>query len=99
MAENVLDEVRRRGDKWALGMMLVLLGSVRLWTGRGSDAIPSLEEASALFTAIDAAFGGVQATATLGRAHVAQGRSCGGPDLLAGPEARSEERGVGTECG
>src|SRR3546814_2669609 len=91
MAENVLDEVRRRGDKWALGMMLVLLGSVRLWTGRGYDAITSVEEARDLLTAIDDEFGGVQATATLGRALVAQGRIDEGLDLLAGPAARSEE--------
>src|SRR3546814_13242017 len=72
-------------------MMLVLLGSVRLWTGRGSDAITSLEEARALFTAIDDEFGGVQATATLGRALVAQGRIDEGLDLLAGPAASSAE--------
>src|SRR3546814_11850617 len=72
-------------------MMLVLLGSVRLWTGRGSDAITSLEEARALFPAIDDEFGGVQATATLGRALVPQGRIDHGLDLLAGPAASAAD--------
>ena len=34
MAESIIGDVRQRGDRWALGMMLVLIGGVRLWTGR-----------------------------------------------------------------
>ena len=33
MAEAILADDRRIGDRWAIGMMLILAGSVRLWTG------------------------------------------------------------------
>ena len=33
IAEKIVPVGRELGDKWALGMSLVLLGSVRLWTG------------------------------------------------------------------
>ena len=74
MAEGIVEDIRRRGDRWGLGMMLVLIGSVRLWTGRAGSAIPSLEEARDSFLAIDDAFGCIQANAALGRALVAAGR-------------------------
>jgi tetratricopeptide (TPR) repeat protein len=74
MAEAIVDEIRARGDKWAVGMMLVLMGSVRLWTGRALAAIPSLEEAQGLFGDIDDHFGAVQAGAVLGRALVVTGQ-------------------------
>ena len=84
MAEAGLDDVRARGDRWALGMMLVLIGSVRLWTGRPESAVPILEEARANLMAIDDAFGGLQASATLGRALVSAGRIAEGFAILPG---------------
>jgi class 3 adenylate cyclase/tetratricopeptide (TPR) repeat protein len=74
MADEILGSVRSRGDRWALGMMLVLIGSVRLWTGRAASAVECLEEARGLFLEIDDDFGELQANAVLGRALVASGR-------------------------
>ena len=37
MAEEILSSDWRGGDRWALGMLLVLSGSVRLWTGSTLD--------------------------------------------------------------
>ena len=55
-------------------MMLVLAGSVRLWTGRTLAAIERLEEARALFEDINDPFGRGQSSAVLGRALVLAGR-------------------------
>jgi class 3 adenylate cyclase/tetratricopeptide (TPR) repeat protein len=74
MAEEILALDRRGFDRWALGMMLVLAGSVRLWTGRTLSSIERLEEARALFDDINDVFGYAQASAVLGRALVLAGR-------------------------
>jgi class 3 adenylate cyclase/tetratricopeptide (TPR) repeat protein len=76
-AEELVDQIlddRRGFDRWALGMMLVLSGSVRLWTGRTVSALGPLEEARQIFDAINDEFGYAQAAAVLGRALVIAGR-------------------------
>ena len=73
MADAILAGDRRGGDRWALGMMLVLSGSVRLWTGRTTSAIDRLREAQELFEGINDDFGHSQASAVLGRALVLAG--------------------------
>ena len=88
MAESILEETRRR-DRWALGMLLVLIGSVRLWTGRAQSAVPCLEEAQEIFLGMDDAFGRMQANAVLGRAMVASGRIAEGFAIM--PGSRPEE--------
>jgi tetratricopeptide (TPR) repeat protein len=55
-------------------MMLVLAGSVRLWTGRTLSAIDRLTEARELFEEIGDVFGRGQSSAVLGRALVLAGR-------------------------
>ena len=62
MAEAVLHEDRGGGDRWAVGMMLMLAGSVQLWTGRTRAAIERLREAHALFEEINDDFGLVQSS-------------------------------------
>ncbi len=74
MAEGILDEARGGWDRWGLGMMLVLAGSVRLWTGRTLSAIDRLTEARELFEEIGDVFGRGQSSAVLGRALVLAGR-------------------------
>lgn len=74
MADSVLDDARTGWDRWGFGMMLILAGSVRLWTGRTLTAIERLEEAHALFEEIGDVFGRGQAVAVLGRALVLAGR-------------------------
>jgi tetratricopeptide (TPR) repeat protein len=72
MAEAVLAD-ERGGDRWAIGMMLILAGSVRLWTGRTLSAIERLREAREVFEEIHDDFGHSQASAVLGRALILAG--------------------------
>ena len=83
MAEAILADDQRGGDRWALGMMLVLAGSVRLWTGRTLSAIDRLREASDLFEGIHDDFGHSQASSVLGRALVLAGRVDEGLSIVA----------------
>ncbi len=83
MAESIIVDDRRGLDRWALGMMLVLAGSVRLWTGRTLSAIDRLREARDLFEEINDEFGRAQAVAVLGRALVMAGRIDEGLDTVA----------------
>ena len=83
MAEAILAGDRRGGDRWALGMMLVLAGSVRLWTGRTLGAIDRLREARDLFLEIHDDFGHSQATTVLGRALVLAGHVDEGLEMVA----------------
>ena len=73
MADAILSGDRRGGDRWAMGMMLLLSGSVRLWTGRTISAIDRLRESQELFEGIHDDFGHSQASAVLGRALVLAG--------------------------
>jgi hypothetical protein len=82
MAASILDDVRRRNDRWALGMMLVLVGSVRLWTGRAEQAVGCLAEARDLFVEIDDTQGRFQAGAVLARALLCTGRVAEGLAVL-----------------
>jgi hypothetical protein len=65
-------------------MMLILAGSVRLWTGRTLSALERLQEAQSLFVEITDDFGQVQSAAVLGRALVLAGRVDEGLELVAG---------------
>jgi hypothetical protein len=82
MAEAVLSD-DRGGDRWAVGMMLILAGSVRLWTGRTLSAIERLQEARALFDEIHDDFGHSQASAVLGRALILAGQVDDGLAMVA----------------
>ena len=83
MAEAILADDRRIGDRWAIGMMLILAGSVRLWTGRTLSAIERLREARALFDEIQDDFGHSQSSAVLGRALVLAGQVDEGLEMVA----------------
>ena len=96
MAESILDETRRR-DRWALGMLLVLIGSVRLWTGRAQSAVPCLEEAREIFLGMDDQFGRMQSNAVLGRALVASGRIVEGFAVLPGGNGPEELEQLGLD--
>ncbi|MGV3759584.1 MAG: adenylate/guanylate cyclase domain-containing protein [Actinomycetota bacterium] len=74
LAEAVLHEERGGGDRWARGMMLLLAGSVQLWTGRTRAALEHLGAAHRLFEGIGDRFGLVQASAVHGRALVLSGQ-------------------------
>jgi class 3 adenylate cyclase/tetratricopeptide (TPR) repeat protein len=83
MAEEILTDDRQSGDRWAIGMMLILAGSVRLWTGRTLSAIDRLREARTLFEGIHDDFGHAQSSAILGRALVLAGHVEEGLDMVA----------------
>jgi len=86
LAEAVLaDELRGMGDRWARGMMLLLAGSVQLWSGRTGKAIERLEQAHSLFVEIDDPFGLIQSGAVLGRALVLSGQVAEGLEMAQAP--------------
>jgi len=86
------------GDRWARGMLLLLAGSVQLWSGRTAEALERLGEAHRAFDAIGDHFGLVQSSAVLGRALVLGGRIDEGIRLatsaLEVPDPSSWEAGV-----
>jgi class 3 adenylate cyclase/predicted ATPase len=63
----------RESDKWAHGMMLVLLANLRLWRGHARAAIPLASEARGLFHSIGDHYGRAMALSALGRAQAATG--------------------------
>ncbi|MGH9187924.1 MAG: adenylate/guanylate cyclase domain-containing protein, partial [Acidimicrobiales bacterium] len=74
LGERVLAEARERSDVWAVGMMLVLVASLRLWSGRAASAIEPATEAHELFGSIHDWQVFTQSAGVLGRALVATGR-------------------------
>jgi ATP/maltotriose-dependent transcriptional regulator MalT len=63
----------RDSDKWAHGMMLVLLANLRLWRGRAKAALPLANEARALFQSIGDHYGRAMALAAASRSLAAVG--------------------------
>ncbi len=53
VAEGGIDITRESGDRWAYGMMLNLLASVRMWQGRTKQSHELGRQAHRLFTEID----------------------------------------------
>ncbi len=74
LGAHVLDEARARHDPWATAMMSLLMASVRLWSGRTSEAVERADQARAAFEVLGDGFGLGQARAALGRAMVMVGR-------------------------
>jgi class 3 adenylate cyclase/tetratricopeptide (TPR) repeat protein len=74
LARTVLADERGGGDRWARGMLLLLAGSVDLWSGRALAALDHLRAAHRTFEDIDDDFGLVQSSAALGRALVLSGQ-------------------------
>jgi class 3 adenylate cyclase/tetratricopeptide (TPR) repeat protein len=91
LGEQVLAEARARHDPWATAMMVLLVASIRLWTGRTDDAVELSSEALRTFTRLGDGYGTMQATAVLGRALVMVGRVEEGFVLLHKPAARTGE--------
>jgi tetratricopeptide (TPR) repeat protein len=74
LAEKILNGERDRSDKWSLGMILNLLSSVKLFTGKPDEAIAPASEAIEVFTAIHDLDRVRQTQATRARSLVAIGR-------------------------
>ena len=70
----MLDDARDRGDRWAAGMLLVLLGLVRLWEGAVASAVELGREAKLMFAAIGDPAGLLRALTLLARALASAGR-------------------------
>lgn len=75
LALGILEELRDRGDRWALGMVLLLLASVHLWQGRASVAAGEAAEAGGAFVAIHDRSGEMRAAGIRARALAATGRA------------------------
>ena len=63
----------RESDKWAHGMMLVLLANLRLWRGQAKAALPLANEARALFQSIGDHYGRAMSLNALARSLAAMG--------------------------
>src|SRR5918993_383062 len=82
MAEQVFSGAEEAGNRWAVGMGLVLTASTRLWTGRAKSAVERAREALETFEAIGDDYGRVQARVPLGRALVTSGHVDEGFEVL-----------------
>jgi len=74
LASDVLREGSESADRWANGMMGVLLANVAMWTGRPTVAIERSREARVLFQEIGDRWGEVQSVAPVVRALGCLGR-------------------------
>ena len=75
IAEHIAIEGRETGNRWAVGMMNVLLANVALWTGSSRDAIERGNDAIELFQAIGDRWGEVMATGSVIRAAASLGHA------------------------
>ncbi|MEO6627360.1 MAG: adenylate/guanylate cyclase domain-containing protein [Aquihabitans sp.] len=83
LGDEVLAEARSRSDPWATGMMLLLIASIKLWSGHSGDAVVMAADSQRMFETLGDAYGGGQASGVLGRAMVMTGQVEAGLDLLA----------------
>ena len=68
LAEQIAVEGLETGNRWAVGMMDVLLADVALWRGRTREAVHEGRNAMKLFQDIDDGWGEIQASAPVVRA-------------------------------
>jgi class 3 adenylate cyclase/tetratricopeptide (TPR) repeat protein len=83
LGEEVLGEAMQSGDRWAEGMMSLLLASTRLWTGRSDDAVERALQSRAIFADLGDVEGEMRAIGPLSRALIAAGRVSEGLAALA----------------
>ena len=74
IAEHIAIEGRETGNRWAVGMMDVLLANVALWTGRTRECIERGNDAIELFQEIGDRWGECMATGSVIRAHAELGQ-------------------------
>ena len=73
IAEHISIEGRETGNRWAVGMMDVLLGNVALWSGRNRECIERGTDAIELFQEIGDRWGEVMSTGSVIRAQAELG--------------------------
>src|SRR5262249_12799845 len=83
LAEHIAIDGRETGNRWAVGMMNVLLANVRLWSGRMNESVARSGEAIDLFQEIGDRWGEVMATGPMVRALAELGRDAEYADTLA----------------
>ena len=93
MVAGVLPEIRRRGDPWAEGIMLILHASMSLWSGQGRAAIEIAHDAQDAAERADDFSLAVQARAVEGRALITRGRVAEGIATLEQSAALAERAG------
>lgn len=82
IAGPILAEARERGDKWATGIMTILVASLRLWAGQTDAAAETSSEAFELFLGLGDGFGLTQAASVNARALAMVGRVADGLSAL-----------------
>ncbi|HWW54627.1 MAG TPA: AAA family ATPase, partial [Acidimicrobiales bacterium] len=88
LGREILGEAHGGGDRWAVGMMEVLLAGVALWTGRTGEAVELAGKARTRFVELRDRWGELQALAPLSRGLLALG------DIDAGRRLLDEVSGV-----
>jgi class 3 adenylate cyclase/tetratricopeptide (TPR) repeat protein len=82
IARDVLREASDVGNRWASGIMQVLLANVGLWRGQTTDAVEQAEAARTVFCELEDAWGELQALAPMARALACLGRGGEARDAL-----------------
>jgi class 3 adenylate cyclase/tetratricopeptide (TPR) repeat protein len=83
IAEHISIEGRETGNRWAVGMMDVLLANVALWSGRTRECIERGTDAIELFQEIGDRWGEMMSTGSVIRAHAELGQDDEYASLLA----------------
>ena len=74
IAEHISIEGRETGNRWAVGMMDVLLANVALWSGRTRECVERGTDAIELFQEIGDRWGEMMSTGSVIRAHAELGQ-------------------------
>ncbi len=93
MVDNVLPEIRRRGDPWSEAIMLILHASMCLWSGHSRTALEVARDAQDAAERADDFSLAVQARAIEGRALITRGRVAEGFATLEQSAALAERAG------
>ena len=91
IAEHIAIEGRETGNRWAVGMMDVLLAQRALWSGRTHECVERGSDAIELFQEIGDRWGEVMATGSVVRAHAELGHDDEYADTLAHYRAISRD--------
>jgi tetratricopeptide (TPR) repeat protein len=96
LASRQITEARDQGDRWALGMMTVLLASAQHWQGHIRASVEALEDARQIFVDIGDHWGQLRAVMSLARGLQAIGQREDAESILVSAEAIVEHYPAGS---
>src|SRR5438309_5205401 len=83
LGQQVIEIARKNGDRWAFGMMSLLLGLCGMWRGRTNEAVTRAREAREVFVEVGDAWGQYRALMPLVQSLTLSGRVDEARSLLA----------------